>query len=86
MPLWASTFMWVLVILFTIPGTFRVVMGQGLDNDATKLAFHLVGWVLLAFNLRWFLAPDNLYVLNVLRCFSAILAGFLLVIVRFYRQ
>jgi len=84
--LWISIAAWFVVWAVTLPGSCRVVFGKGGDHDAVKLSFNFVAVILLSFNLRWLLAPESMFALNVLRLFSAALAVFLIIIVRFYRR
>jgi hypothetical protein len=84
--LFVSVAAWLLLFAVTLPGSWRIVTGKGYDHDAIKFAFHLVAWLILAFNMRWIIAPENTVALDVLRGFSAVLALFLCVIVRFYRR
>lgn len=86
MMLWFSMTAWTIVFGVTAPGAIRVLIGKGADHDAVKFSFHLFAIIIIAFNLRWVFAPDNMAVLEVLRAFSGVLALYLCAIVRFYRS
>lgn len=84
--LWANVAAWIAVLAVTSPGTWRLMRGKGGDHDAIKFSYFAVSVVILAFNIRWIVAPESEFALELLRVFSIALALFLMVIVRFYHS
>lgn len=86
MILYASIFMWLLLIVTNTPAAMRLARGKGVGYDPVRWAFWLISALFLLFNVRWIVLPDSMAALNILRICSIILAFYLLVLVRYFKR
>lgn len=81
-----SIIAWIAVTIVTIPSAWRLVRGRPQDHDAIKFSYFLISVVVLGFSIRWVVAPDEHFFLEVMRLLNTCLALFLLIMVRFYKD
>jgi len=86
MLLWISTGLWLLLLLSTGNSFFRIISGKGKDHDALAFSYALVALVFIGFSGRWFVAPNSVLFLEIMRLFGCVLAVFLVFVVRFYKR
>ena len=65
---------WAIVALSVLPSAYRAIRQRACENDPFRAAFAFVGLLLMGFNLRWLIAPEDVAVWLALHGISLLLA------------
>lgn len=69
---------WLGLLIYMLPGAYNAVFGKQLRRgDPMRLAVLATAFVIIGFNLRWLLAPDNFDLWRALYVLSAVLGVYI---------
>lgn len=78
--------LWLAVLVGVLPSFVRVVSGRGSSHDPLFVGFFVIAAIMLAYSIRWLIARDSAFALEVLRWLNAAVPIYVLLLIRFYRR